>query len=381
MRTVLYANQGLASYLRENFILHWSSERPVPRITIDFGDGRTIERTITGNSAHYVLDANGEVLDVLTGLYHPMAFHDWLEEVQELARAVVGGNPEYTRETAADWHRARLVDGLDGLVKRFADNPETLRQWVPILATQATNYSATFPIGASLGRTSAAMIWRDMPTGEGVPAPTLIRSNQINGGSISDLRLGVWQPQWANPSFRGWESGAYRSTALSTSKRVSGQAAMLRGRPSEGAGVEAVYWPMRDRAPSASIISPTKSGIELRSFQMMDLGQMTTGTVVNYPVDTQVRTPVNTFGIEMTPFQIRLANVANNLAGDVAVGELVLRPVIHLWLAERSAPSFEELNRRVFADLFLTPANDPWLGLSGDGNWTGVRNDGFRFAE
>src|SRR5205085_4150321 len=58
-RTTLYANEKVSSYLQEHFILHWKSVRPVPKVTIDMGDGRVIHRTITGNSIHYVLDASG----------------------------------------------------------------------------------------------------------------------------------------------------------------------------------------------------------------------------------------------------------------------------------------------------------------------------------
>jgi hypothetical protein len=82
-RTALYANPRVAEFLRSNFVLHWSSERPAPKITIDFGDGRTLVRTITGNSAHYVLDVRGRVVDVLPGLYGPEAF------VRELGPAIV----------------------------------------------------------------------------------------------------------------------------------------------------------------------------------------------------------------------------------------------------------------------------------------------------
>ena len=57
-RTILYANRGVAASLRKNFVLHWSSERPAPLVTIDFGDGRVMRRTITGNSIHYLLDAS-----------------------------------------------------------------------------------------------------------------------------------------------------------------------------------------------------------------------------------------------------------------------------------------------------------------------------------
>ncbi len=89
-RTTLYANTAVGKFLRDNFILYWSSERPVPKVTIDFGDGRKLERTTTGNSAHYVLDEDGTVLDVLPGLYAPAVFQTELAKSLELARRVRG---------------------------------------------------------------------------------------------------------------------------------------------------------------------------------------------------------------------------------------------------------------------------------------------------
>ena len=77
-RAVLYPNAQISKYLRENYILHWQSVRPAPRITIDFGDGRKIERTVTGNSIHYVLDENGAVVNALPGLYSPTEFQKFL---------------------------------------------------------------------------------------------------------------------------------------------------------------------------------------------------------------------------------------------------------------------------------------------------------------
>jgi hypothetical protein len=41
-RTALYPNAGVSQLLRDRFILHWQSERPVPKVTIDFGDGRKL---------------------------------------------------------------------------------------------------------------------------------------------------------------------------------------------------------------------------------------------------------------------------------------------------------------------------------------------------
>ena len=79
-RTVLYANAAISNELRNNWILHWESVRPVPKITIDFGDGRKLERTITGNSLHYVLSADGSFVDVLPGLWGPKEF---LQEIRK----------------------------------------------------------------------------------------------------------------------------------------------------------------------------------------------------------------------------------------------------------------------------------------------------------
>jgi hypothetical protein len=101
-RATLYANRGVSQLLRERFILYWSSERPVPRVTIDYGDGRTLVRTTTGNSAHYILDEDGNVLDVLPGLYAPAAFLRELEGSLALVARVRG--------TTADQRAALIVD-------------------------------------------------------------------------------------------------------------------------------------------------------------------------------------------------------------------------------------------------------------------------------
>jgi hypothetical protein len=89
-RSLLYANTEVSNYLRENYVLHWRSVRPAPRITIDFGDGRKIERTITGNSIHYILDGDGMVIDALPGLYNPAAFLKGLYEGNSVRKLASG---------------------------------------------------------------------------------------------------------------------------------------------------------------------------------------------------------------------------------------------------------------------------------------------------
>lgn len=79
-RLMLYPDAEVREILASKFVLHWSSERErAPRVTIDMGDGRTLERTITGNSIHYVLDERGQPVDAIPGLYTPAGFASALE--------------------------------------------------------------------------------------------------------------------------------------------------------------------------------------------------------------------------------------------------------------------------------------------------------------
>ncbi len=91
-RTVLYSNAAVSSYLRENFTLHWSSERPVPKVTVAFGGGRVLKSTIAGNSAHYLLTNDGTPVDVLPGLFSPKAFVDTLEPSRRFANSLKRGD-------------------------------------------------------------------------------------------------------------------------------------------------------------------------------------------------------------------------------------------------------------------------------------------------
>jgi len=93
-RTVLYPNAEVSSALRDRFVLHWESVRPVPTVTIDFGDGRKLERTLTGNSIHYILDSQGRPIEALPGLYGPKAFLRGLANAETLFKSLMGKNDQ-----------------------------------------------------------------------------------------------------------------------------------------------------------------------------------------------------------------------------------------------------------------------------------------------
>jgi len=110
-RTALYPNAGVSQLLRDRFILHWQSERPVPKVTIDFGDGRKLEQTLTGNSIHYILDSEGRPIDALPGLYSPLAFMENLKEAEIAVSSVrdINGDLNLRREILVKYHRDRLA--------------------------------------------------------------------------------------------------------------------------------------------------------------------------------------------------------------------------------------------------------------------------------
>ena len=109
-RITLYANKDVSQMLKDKFILHWQSERPVPVVTIDFGNGNKLVRTITGNSIHYILSPDGELVDALPGLYDPATFTGELLKAASLTVSTspdhfVSARRETERRLLQEWER------------------------------------------------------------------------------------------------------------------------------------------------------------------------------------------------------------------------------------------------------------------------------------
>jgi hypothetical protein len=118
-RAVLYPDPEVSRLLRDRFVLHWQSMRPVPKVTIDFGDGRRLVGTVTGNSIHYVLDANGRLVDALPGLNGPGAFLRFLEgTAAEAGRMAALDDAGYVRELKA-YHIDRRAAAQAALTEDF----------------------------------------------------------------------------------------------------------------------------------------------------------------------------------------------------------------------------------------------------------------------
>jgi hypothetical protein len=91
---VLFSNEELADTINNLFEPVCETVREVPIVTIDFGGDHIVTRTLRGNIATYICDENGEVLDILPGIYDRATYLDQLLQLQMLAN--------YLRQPAQD---------------------------------------------------------------------------------------------------------------------------------------------------------------------------------------------------------------------------------------------------------------------------------------
>jgi hypothetical protein len=85
---VLFSSDTVAKAMNEQFEPVWVSVRDVPVVTIDFGGGKTITRTLNGNVATYALHPDGTVLDILPGIYQPEEYVKQLQQMHWLYKYV-----------------------------------------------------------------------------------------------------------------------------------------------------------------------------------------------------------------------------------------------------------------------------------------------------
>lgn len=295
-RSILYSNGLVSQRLREKFILHWQSVRPAPHITIDFGDGRKLERTITGNSIHYVLDSNGSPIDALPGLYGPRAFTRALGEIEDVLGHMKQPGGVSPAQTLLDYHRARInVTSLDWLsdVQKFGGKiPEG------IIVVKTADGTPTALQAASLAATkmvTEATILRSMTAG----AEAL--------GRITDEAL------WNKIARLHWADAQLDSRSIGLIQRQT----------------------QRVSTADGSKTGPNRALVSL--------------------VD----------------------KLQKYIALDTVRNEYLMHTRLHGWLiADPTRNDVNRLNDKVYAELFLTPASDPWLGLFSPDTYMALENGG-----
>ncbi len=256
-RTTLYPHQAVRTMLAERFVLHWQAVRAVPIITIDFGDGRSIKRTITGNSLHLVLDARGRPVDVLPGLYGAGFFARVLQQSETLAKRAVDLDDDQFTYELSQFHQQQLSD-------------------------QETRWSED---------------WK-----------------QLAAESVPNIDAEFDDATWVNLTER-----YQREVALDRATSV----AVRSKRPAE----------------VAALIAVTKSGTEIGAMALIQ-------------------------------------NLIPLIGLDSVKNEYRLHRQIHQWLANDPMTASDVLVTRIYDELFLSPLNDPWYGLSKPDVYSAVENDG-----
>ena len=105
---MLFSNKEVAQRINRDFEPVWVSLRPVPLVTIDFGNGKVVKRTLHGNVATYACNSQGEVLDVLPGIYEPKTYTDRLNQLKLLHDYVSDHRMALSNETLREYHERQF---------------------------------------------------------------------------------------------------------------------------------------------------------------------------------------------------------------------------------------------------------------------------------
>jgi hypothetical protein len=110
---VLFSNETVAAVINYRFEPVWVSLRPVPLITIDFGNGKIVRRTLHGNVATYACTSDGTVLDILPGIYEPKTYVDRLGQLNLLFKMVENGKDKLQGLSMLNIYHRRQFEALN----------------------------------------------------------------------------------------------------------------------------------------------------------------------------------------------------------------------------------------------------------------------------
>lgn len=286
-RIALYPNAEISQYLRQNYILHWQSVRSAPKVTVDFGDGRKLERTITGNSIHYILDSSGRPIDAIPGLYSPSAFLRQLIDGEKAVKESTKYQGTAKEKFLRDYHSYRLIT----IQRRWNEDLTKLGIVTPPRLLETPPDSNDSPDASTAGTIAVTKMATE--------APMLRNLSATNLQAITDEA--VWRR--IAQLYRNDVKLDKNSIALINSKRYQ-----------------------KGNAESLQHV---------------------------------------------------VSNFEAAMAVDTVRNEYMLHGQIHQWFIENEQTSdVKSLNEKVYAELFLTPNSDPWLGLMSNDSYSAIDNDG-----
>jgi hypothetical protein len=295
-RIALYSNPEIAQLLRDRYILHWQSVRPVPKITIDFGDGRKVQQTLTGNSIHYILDADGKPIDALPGLYAPQAFKRHLTHSAEFMAKYRQLPAEQQRATLDKYHQTQLAQ-LQANWKRDLD-----KLGIAVSFPTAISSLNNLPTAAEAAPIAVSKSIVEVPILQRIQARSAV------------LIKATDDPLWAKLGELHQEDATLAKNSIDLIRRKQPQLARLNASD-------------RDK--------------------------------------------------NIDPIVALTTNFQKAIAIDSIRNEYLLHSQIYQWLmGSRFTYTVENLNARVYSQLFLTPSSDRWLGLMPRDGYTRIDRDG-----
>jgi hypothetical protein len=114
---VTLSHPEASRFIQENSVPCWEMVRAVPKVTIDFGEGRVIDRTLQGNTVMYVCLPDGRPVDAYPGVYTGPALLKGLQETMTLLQQ--GDGLQVNPAEVQEWHRARIAAAIDQEVRRI----------------------------------------------------------------------------------------------------------------------------------------------------------------------------------------------------------------------------------------------------------------------
>ena len=314
-RTTLYSNEEIAKTLRERFVLHWRSVRPVPKVTIDFGDGRKLERTLTGNSIHYVLMPDGQVVDAIPGLYGPKAFLKHITRGEALVRLLADAPTLRRSSLLADFHQQQAE--------------EVANAWQADWQRAEATLAAMAAVSSSLEKMKNMNAQQQVR----VPAAKPPRAEAATRIAVPKMRVEARIVEAVNLTKVAPEDVEDEITWNFIAKLHSEEAKL-------DEASRALIRNQQPLAAAAGRLSMTKRVVE-------------------------------------DPMLRLFVSLESSIALDTVKNEYRFHRKIHEWLAAANYHTdVETLNERVYAELFLTPSSDPWLGLAPENVYTALPNGG-----
>ncbi len=371
-RVLLYPNAEINRRLHDDFVLHWSSERPVPVATIDMGDGRVFKRTLTGNSAHYLLSADGMPLDALPGLYAPAEFEKWLQTGADFARDWRAMKVESQPQMLSDWHRRRLIEGIKA-------QPSGDLKWVTQLESEADliiaanalrsdKFTAPYTNARAASELTGSKRTMEMPVLNAIES---FQTTALDAGRQNYIPLTGDIPLMGR---------LFRSKTLAEAQN---------SKPSIfDAATRARIAAMQPEDDAKSLIQTLERNVardtqnNRRNFEpaihayfvnqatpdSFNQGEFSSGTSINPFLSNSTTSGF----VKPEPSGAR----KNSQFGGSAA------PLAHnREIANELKPDFVKLNRAIYDKLFRTPASDPWLGLAPPDEFVALHNGGVRNAE